>query len=392
MIERDGGGATGSTGARTNWRGESANHTMEKHATPIAFLIDSLSFGGAERQLSLLVRALPEPFKPVVISLSGDIDPFGKELQSRGIDVVAIERRSHVDLRRLREAARVIRARKADIVHGFLDAANAYAFVSGRVLRKPVVLSLRNEVLRLSGAKGTALSWMLRHADRILVNSHNGADFLRNRIGVLERNIVHIPNWVDPDRVGRVRDIPPPGAAATAIGFVGRFAKQKRVDLLVEAFHAVRRRVPDARLILMGDGAERGEIVTRVERLGLTPYVEFVAPNPDVDATLRRIDVFVLTSAFEGLPNAAIEALSMGIPVVSTAVGDIGELIIPGKTGALFENDRPDSMADTLVRVLADRSLLENAARFGPKLVEERFSLSRAVERLTAVYRSLLVR
>ncbi len=220
------GGADASLGVRRSGRGQSANHTMDKHTTRIAFLIDSLSFGGAEKQLSLLVRALPAPFEPLVISLSRNIDPFGKELQSRGIEVVAIERRGHADLRRLVEAARVIRERKADIVHGFLDAANTYAFVSGRALRKRVVLSLRNEILRLPGARGAALSWMLRHADRVLVNSRSGAAFLKNDVRVPEENIVHIPNWIEPDRIGRVRALPPAGTSATVFGFGGRFARQ----------------------------------------------------------------------------------------------------------------------------------------------------------------------
>ncbi len=365
---------------------------MGKNATRIAFLIDSLSFGGAERQLSLLVRALPPPFEPIVVSLSRDIDPFGSELRSKGIDVVAIERRGHADVARLVEAARVIRARNADIVHGFLDAANAYAFLSGRVLHKRVVLSLRNEILRVSGPKGTVLSWMFRHADRVLVNSRRGAAFLEENVGVSQQNIVYIPNWIDPDRIGRVRVLPPAGAGARVIGFVGRFARQKRLDVLVDAFHAVRLRMPDARLVLMGDGPERDDIAGRIERLGLASSVELVAPNPDVEATLARIDVFVMTSAFEGLPNAAIEALSMGIPVVSTAVGDVAELIVPGKTGVLFEDDRPEAIADTLVRVLADRALLENALRFGPKLVEEKFSLGRAAAKLASVYANLVPR
>jgi glycosyltransferase involved in cell wall biosynthesis len=142
----------------------------------------------------------------------------------------------------------------------------------------------------------------------------------------------------------------------------------------------------------MGDGPERDDIAGRIERLGLASSVELVAPNPDVEATLARIDVFVMTSAFEGLPNAAIEALSMGIPVVSTAVGDVAELIVPGKTGVLFEDDRPEAIADTLVRVLADRALLENALRFGPKLVEEKFSLGRAAAKLASVYANLVPR
>ncbi len=364
---------------------------MGKNSLTIAYLIDSLSYGGAERQLDLLVRALPPTITSVIISLSGDVDPFGTALRANGFDVVAIERRSHVDVKRLWEAIRAIRSRGAGLVHGFLDAANAYAYASARTLRLPVMLSLQSEVLRVPGARGTVLSMMLRRADRVLVNSRAGAEVLQTRIGVSEGRILHIPNWIDPARLGGPRVLPSPGSPAT-IGFVGRFAPAKRLTLLVEVFHHLLRFIPDAKLVLQGDGSEHAAVVESVERLGLRGRVEFVPPDPDVAGTLRRIHVFVLTSAFEGLPNAAIEALSMGVPIIATDVGDLRELIVDGKTGTFFRNEDPHSMAETLAGVLADRALIENALAAGPRLIQEKFSLSRAVDRLTSDYASLVDR
>ena len=291
----------------------------------IAYMIDSLGFGGAERQLSLLARALPEPFSAVVISLSDDIHPFGDALRAKGIDVVALPRRSGLDARRLGGAIGAIRKHRADIVHGFLDAANAYAFFAGRMLRKPVVLSLRNELLRVTGARAAVLTRMLRSADQVLVNSKAGADHLRDDVGVDDNKVLHIPNWIDPERTGRVRDIP--GSPPT-IGFVGRFARQKRLDILIDAFAGVVGRIPDARLILMGSGGEKEMMTNRIADLGIGGNVEIMDASPDIDSTLRRLHLFVMTSDFEGLPNSAMEALSMGIPIVSTPVGDVRELVV----------------------------------------------------------------
>jgi glycosyltransferase involved in cell wall biosynthesis len=355
----------------------------------IAYIIDSLSFGGAERQLSLLVRALPDPFSPLVISLSEEIHPFGEQLRSDGIDVIALPRHSGIDVLRLSGTVRALHSHRADIVHGFLDAANAYAFTSGRFLRKPVVLSLRNELLRVRGARATVLTWMLRHAARVLVNSSSGAEHLRTAVGVDEQKILHIPNWIDPKRMGHVREIPPPGTPPT-IGFVGRFARQKRLDILLDSFKQVLDTMPDARLILMGGGSEHGMVTTRIRDLGIAGRVEIIEPNPDVDATLRQLHIFVMTSDFEGLPNAAMEALSMGIPIVSTPVGDIRELVVEGQTGMYLDKNDPGSVSDTLVRALTDRTLLERSLTAGPKLIEEKFSLARAVERLSAVYHEIL--
>lgn len=355
----------------------------------IAFIIDSLSFGGAERQLSLLVRALPDPFSPVVISLSDDIHPFGDELRADGIEVAALPRHSGLDVVRLSGTIRALREHRAALVHGFLDAANAYAFAAGRFLRKPVVLSLRNEILRVRGARAAALTWMLRHAEQVLVNSRAGAGHLQKDIGVDPHKILHIPNWIDPERTGRVRDIPPPGTPPT-MGFVGRFAKQKRLDILLDSFALVLRTMSDARLILMGGGTEMEMVTARIRDLGIGKNVEIVEPSPDVDATLRRLHLFVMTSDFEGLPNSAMEALSMGIPLVSTSVGDVRELIVEGETGTFFDRVDPESMAATLVRAVSDKGLLERSLTAGPELVGKKFSLDRAVERLTAVYSEIL--
>ena len=357
----------------------------------VAYVIGSLSFGGAERQLRLLVPALPERFKPVVISLSEAIHPFGSELRSLGVEVIALKRRHNVEPRRLWQTARIIRARKADIVHGFLDSSNPYAFLAGRSLGKPVMLCLQSNTLQLTGVRGAAMSVMLRRSDSVLVNSKAGAEHLRRSIGVSERRILHIPNWIDPKAAGPARDVPAPGSAPT-IGFVGRFEPPKRLGLLVDVFERVSAIVPDARLVLQGDGSERASIERRVERSNLAGCVELVAADPEVGRTLRRLHVFVMTSAFEGLPNAAIEALSLGIPIVSTRVGDLGELVIEGKTGAFFDSEDPGAMAAKLAEVLADRTLILNAAELGPKLVEEKFSIHRAVTRLTDAYLALIDR
>lgn len=355
----------------------------------IAYIIDSLGFGGAERQLSLLVRALPDPFSAVVISLSDDIHPFGDELRADGIDVVTLPRHSGIDVVRLSGAIGALREHRVDLVHGFLDAANAYAFAAGRFLRKPVVLSLRNELLRVQGARAGVLTWMLRHAEQVLVNSRAGADHLQNDIGVDSQKVLHIPNWIDPGRIGRVRDIPPAGTPPT-IGFVGRFAKQKRLDILLDSFARVLDTVGDARLILMGGGTEKDMVTTRIRDLGIGENVEIIEPNSDIDATLRRLHIFAMTSDFEGLPNSAMEALSMGIPIVSTPVGDVRELVVEGETGVFLDPVDPESVSATLVRALSDKRLLERSLTAGPQLVEKKFSLDGAIEKLTTAYREIL--
>jgi glycosyltransferase involved in cell wall biosynthesis len=354
----------------------------------IAYVIDDLSYGGAQKQLSILARSLPSGYRPLVVSMSAHTEPFGTILRSAGVDVVSVTRGSSIEVRRLLSVRAAIRDGGADVVHGFLDAANAYAFLAARLLRRPVVLSLRNERLRLSGMRAVALRAMLRRAERVLVNSVAGRQLLTSDIGVSERKVLYVKNWIEPAHL----ELPSAGAPqgdTLVIGNVGRFAAQKRLHLLIEAFCLLQEQMPDTRLLLMGDGIERESLVRRAERLGLRESVEFVEPGVDVAATLARMHCFVLPSAFEGLPNSALEALAMGVPVVASRAGDIGDLIVEGKTGTLIDDDSPRGIAAAIERVLCDRLLIESARTEGPRLIAAGYSIDAALRQLLPVYDDL---
>jgi glycosyltransferase involved in cell wall biosynthesis len=363
---------------------------MNQNDYKVAYVIDGLSYGGAAKQLTLLLRALPPRFHPVVICMSEQTHPFADILCDEGFEVTALSRRFHVDATRLVRLARALRVARVDLVHGFLDASNVYAFLAARMLRKPIILHVQNEQLQLHGLRRRVLSWMLRHADRVMVNSRAGERFLLNSVGVPERALVLIQNWIAAgeaplDPCDRASDRP-----AELVGFIGRFTDQKRLPLLIEAFRVVAGLRPDARLVMMGAGSEKTALEQLSARLGIDERVEFRPASPDVESTLRELSCLVLPSAYEGLPNVAIEALLQGVPVVASRAGDMPELLTDGQTGLLVEGDAPEALARAIVRVLSDSSLAENARIEGPKLVKERFSLDIALEKLVPVYQRLL--
>ncbi len=356
----------------------------------IAYVIDDLAYGGAQRQLSLLVRALPDGYVPIVVSMSGNVHPFADAMRQDGVRVVSLPRRTNNDVGRLWGLGRTLKESGADLVHGFLDAANVYAYLSARTLRRPVVLSFQSDRLRLTGVRARVLAWTLRRADRVLVNSRAGRQLLLETINVSPSRVEYIPNWSQCGD-GDARPLPAENGDKV-IGSIGRFAPPKRLHLLIEAFGDVHRRVPAARLVLMGSGPEKDSLVRRVEQLELERWVEFLEPRLDVAGVLRRFHCFVLSSGYEGLPNAAIEALAEGVPVIATPSGDVSDLIIDGKTGTLVNGDQAGALADAIVRVLSDTELLRNARTCGPELVRRKFSMSAALDRLLPVYDSLVGR
>ena len=354
----------------------------------IAYVIDDLGYGGAQKQLSLLARHLELPFKPVVICLSQIVEPFAADLEQAGVPVVTIERHSSAEIGRAWKLKRALDEIGASLVHGILDASNVYAFVAGRLRQIPVVLSLRAENIRVSGMRAHTVAWMMRHAEAVVTNTTAGRHFLAESVGVKNERIHLTPNWIDPAFS--------PSSAGTpdgkTFGSVGRFHVDKRFDMLVDALPLVRERIPDARLVLQGDGPERQALEARVEQQNLKNAVELIPAGSDVAPTLARLSCFALPSPSEGLSNAAVEALASGVPLVANRTGDMANLITPGETGIFAEAGDVPALATAIMNCLQDRALAASCRSAGPTLVAQQYSMTAGVERMATLYNSLLAR
>ena len=184
----------------------------------------------------------------------------------------------------------------------------------------------------------------------------------RERFPALRSRIHFTPTWVDTDvfrpptieerthgrqmlaaRIGPVRD---PFVLIT----VGRLDKQKNPLLLIESFRLLYESMPNARLLLIGDGVLRRQIEGRLKRHGLESAVRLcgIKSRHEVAQYLRSSDVFVLSSAYEGMPICVLEALGSGLPVVSTDVGEVARVVRPGVNGELVSVHTPESLADAI--------------------------------------------
>lgn len=353
----------------------------------IAFVIDDLGFGGAQRQLAALAGALSAFVKPRVYSMSTIVHPFADRIRDAGVPVLALERRGHADFVRFVELCRALSRDKADVVHGFLDASNVYSYFAARRIGVPVVLSLRNDRLRVRGLKARVLRYALRRAERVVVNSRSGERYLTAEIGLPAGKVILVRNVV----VSRpARDAKASGTAPPEIGFVGRLVPQKRVELLVDAFELLRRRHPDARLIIVGEGENRGRLEAQVRQKALDEATEFTGAIENVADKMARFSCLVLPSVHEGQPNVVLEALSLGVPVVTSPVGDLQDVVFEGRTGLMFHEPTAEALANAIDRLLRDDSIRRRAAVEGPKLIAERYSAAAAVERLLGVYNAVV--
>jgi glycosyltransferase involved in cell wall biosynthesis len=199
-----------------------------------------------------------------------------------------------------------------------------------------------------------------------------------------------------PDRVTCIRNgwsgtpiADPPKPDVPTIVCVANFRAQKRHDVLLDAFAQLVGRIPDARLLLVGDGPLAGEARECARRRGVAERVEFLGSVHSVWPVLARAHVFALSSDYEGLPVALVEAMAAGLPAVASDVDGNTDLVHPGRTGLLFPPGNAAACADRLVTMLSDDRSRDRMGRAARELAQE-WRMDRCVARYFELYRRLI--
>jgi len=181
-------------------------------------------------------------------------------------------------------------------------------------------------------------------------------------------------------------------AAAPVIGTVGRLSEIKRQDLMIRAFAEAIRRVPDAHLLLVGDGPLRESLQTLADELGLSRRVHLVGYQDRPERYLQVMDIFALTSRSEGMPLAVLEAWAAARPVVASRVGGLPEMVEDGRTGILVPSGDQTALANTLIALATNPELRRQMGGAGRHEVESRFDVGTMAENYARHYRELLGR
>lgn len=174
------------------------------------------------------------------------------------------------------------------------------------------------------------------------------------------------------------------------IGNVAALVGHKDHRTLIAAMAVVLERIPDAHLVIAGDGALRPVLEEQSRTLGVCERVHFLGYRADVPAILKALDVFVLSSNEEGLGTSVLDAMACGAPVVATAAGGIPEMVTNEVTGLLVPVAQADALAAAMIRVLSEDALARRIAENARMMVAERFSADAMVEGNLAVYEEVL--
>ena len=348
-----------------------------KRPLRVGLVIGQLTTGGAEGQLRLLCEGVDrQVIAPTVYCMSAQTQPYGPLLERADVPVRSIAGSSLWRIWRLR---RHLAADQIDLAHAWLYIANAYAWTAGG---PPLVTSARN--CKRSGRLLDGLNRRAFGASRaIITNSEQVQRYIEREYNAPGDRIEVIYNAIDLERF-RPRGERPPGQGP-CVAMVGRLVAQKNPLLFVAAAANLRACRPDARFILIGDGPLHGPVAAALSAAGLDDCCVMAGERDDVAELLRDADLFWLTSDWEGLPNAVIEAMACGLPVVATNVGGTSELVRDGREGFLIPPGDVDALVARSLQILAD-PMQHARMRAAARTRAEDFGVAQMVRATQAVY------
>jgi glycosyltransferase involved in cell wall biosynthesis len=174
------------------------------------------------------------------------------------------------------------------------------------------------------------------------------------------------------------------------VGFIGRLWPQKRVQDLIWATDILRMSGWNFRVVIVGDGPRRVALKRFADALEIMPIVHFVGHRNDVPEIMRALDMLVLPSKFEGLPNVALEAMMAGKPVVGTRIAGTDEVVVDGETGILVPPQQPLELARAIRSILADPALGKRMGAAGRDRVLSHFSIEGMIAKYERLYDEIL--
>jgi len=323
--------------------------------------------------------------------------PFILEAKRRGIAVHEIRSRNQYDPAIIREIVTLIRKNKIDILHTHEPKSDICGFLAATICRIPVVTTMHGWIA--NGRKQhfyTKIDKKLaRYFDRVIVVNNAMRDILIKEgvspdiISVLHNCIV-TENYYKDGKTGYIsqsigKELPSP-----VIGTLGRLSPEKGHADFIEAAAIVLAQGFEARFVIVGDGPEKAKIEKMISEKGLENSVILAGYLRDPRRVLQDFDLMVLPSHTEGLPNVILEALMMEVPVISTAVGGVPDIIRDCQEGVLIQPGDPGKMARTIMNFLDDPVILGRMALKGKKIVENRFDFKVRTLKLEKIYKKMM--
>ncbi len=362
----------------------------------VLFLIDKLvSTGGAEMFAFGLATHLPaDRFESWLCSTRVVDAERSAALSEAGVKHVHLDRRTKWDVHRFATLPGLLRRERVDILHAHKFGSNVWGTLIGRAARVPIVLAHEQTWSYEGDPLRRLLDGQLigRLATRFIAVSSRDAERMSSVEGVPREKIVMIPNAYVPRPAtpdGDLRTELGLERSAPLIGVVAVLRRQKALSVLLRAHLRVLDQIPDAHVVIAGDGECRAELEQLCRELGTADRVHFLGERQDIDSILRSVDVAAISSDYEGTPLVAFECMANRTPLVATAVGGLPDIVRDGETGILVPPRDPAALAEALTGVLSDPDRARRLADASAATLRL-FTIDAITARFADLYESLM--
>jgi glycosyltransferase involved in cell wall biosynthesis len=355
----------------------------------IVQIVESLDMGGLERlAISLAVEQKHRGDEPHIYCVFRR-GSLADEAEAAGIPVTSFEKRPGASPRTLFRIVRRLVEDRPHVVHTHNPGIHHYGAVAAVVARVPVIVNTRHSPQSSQGTmyRERYSTWAMRWTDTVVFVSEQVRQTVLNLVGNWD-----VPCSVIPCAISlqpyRARPASPGSVhPRVRFGTLGRMVPAKAQSVLLDAFARVLETIPCAELRVAGGGPLFGPLQEQATRLGIAERVSIETATNSA-AFLQDLDVFVLSSRNEGLPLALLEAMAAGVPVVSTCVGGIPE-VLSQDVGWLCLSEDCAALAESMIAAANSSDLLPRAAR-GVALVTQRYSIPAIYEQYRALFEQIL--
>jgi len=369
----------------------------------VLHLVDTLNIGGTESQLVQVALRMQRAGHDVTVGCLRAEGPLLQALQQAGIPVVEFRKeKTLLSLNGARQLLRLtgfLRKGRFQVLHAHDLWANLLGVPAGRLARVPVVISSRRYLADLEWYtpwRNRFIRLIYRLSTRVIVNSKAVRERLVGGDKLAPEKILVIYNAVDVERFARARRnreklLPNIAVRSKTIAVLANmYSRVKGHGCLISAARIVCAREPDAVFVLIGDGPERSRLESQVRGSPLERNLIFLGRRTDVPELLACCDLSVLPSEAEAFPNALLESMSAGLPVVATAAGGNKEIVKNGTNGLLVPPTNPGALAAAILHLIGDPRSSKKLGRAGQDDMRAHFSFDRLIAELDQLYKEHL--
>jgi glycosyltransferase involved in cell wall biosynthesis len=345
--------------------------------------------GGAEMYAFSLASNLDRNRYHVILCALDQGGALEPEICRSGIPYFVMHRRPGIQLGLMWKLFLLFRKTGVEVVHTHHFNQLFYSAIGARLAGARLIHTEHSVEFCSRWDLRLALRLLCGLCDKVVAVGSHGERTLRQRVGIPPHKLRVIPGGVklsnssEPKyEARRTLGLSQDARVAT---IVARLYPEKNHRMLLSAFDAVRRHVPGAQLLIVGEGVEETAISAEISRLGLTDLVHMLGVRRDISRILAASDVFLLSSHREAFPIAVLEAMAAELPVIATAVGDLPSILEDGVTGRLIGPGDTQAFACAIIDVLNDPVGARRMGRQARRSVAA-FGLAKMVENYEALY------